>query len=614
MNIQLVLSHYLSGLRERDELDALLPELLRAMGHSVLSRPQIGVNQAGVDIVSTHTNSAGEKEVFLYVVKFGDLGREDFYGGKQAVDPSVREASNEFIRNRLPQPLKGLRKRIVLVTNGALKQEAQAGYAALSHDIAERPLCSLELWAADQMTALIEEHLFDETLLLGEGKGDLRATLAALEESETCIRRFVRFAEACLATNATESGLSRTAFKRNFLRRCAAAAMGWAVLLVWGQSEDNLKPGVVSGEYLLLRMWSEAAQAGLTNDKAFLTRMETTVALYVRSLMTYFDKVLPQLQNKRASFAYRPERVLYAELIFEELGRFATLLLLLQQFPNQEAVRTEIHRQLLHLVNEHTGCRLPVYDGQSIDLTLVLAALMGESDWNNAQRLLADTTRLLQHALTENRYLPVDTDLLEDAIALNVVGTAEPRDFFETSTLIPALATLAALLRDEDTLLRLRNDIGPLAAGVTLERWFPEITLETLTGSRHHVQDVGVSRGLAEIRATVDEEMEASVRPFKGAALPQDFKWHGTLWRMLVVLSARLHRHPVPTWFLAEYARPTLMSKLDDDAASQQQPEVAPPSNKQGSAAVGGVKRKRRQASPGSATVQRPGSDKDATT
>jgi hypothetical protein len=605
MNIQIVLSHYLAGLRERDELDALLPELLRAMGHSVLSRPQVGANQAGVDIVSTHTNAAGEKEVFLYVVKFGDLGREDFYGGKQAVDPSVREAANDFIRNRLPAPLKELKKRIALVTNGTLKQEAQAGYAALSHDVAERPLCSLELWAADQLTTLIEKHLFDETLLLDKGKGDLRAALAALEESETSTSRFVRFAEACFAVNDPGAKLSKTALKRNFLKRCAAAAMGWAVLLVWGQSEGNLKPGVVCGEYLLLRLWSEAVKSGLTDDKAFLARMQTTVALYVRALMAYFDKVSPQLHNRRASFSYRPERVLYAELIFEELGRLATLLLLLQRFPKQEAVRTEVHMQLLDLVNEHAGCRLPVYDGQTIDLTLVLAALMGESDWNNAQRLLSDTTGRLHLALTQNQYLPVDTDLLEDAIALNVLGSAEPRDFFETSTLIPALATMAALLGDEKTLLHLRDDIGPLATAVTLERWFPESSLETLTGSERRVQDVGVSRALAGIRATVAEEVEASVRPFKGAASPEDFRWHGTPWRVLVVLSARLHRHPVPTWFVAEYARPAPALQADDDASSQRQSDLAPEratvSETEREAAVGiGPKRKPQLASPSS--------------
>jgi hypothetical protein len=326
--------------------------------------------------------------------------------------------------------------------------------------------------------------------------------------------------------------------------------------------------------------------------------------------MAYFDKVGPQLHNRRASFAYRAERVLYAELIFEELGRLATLLLLLQQFPKQEAVRNEVHKQLLHLVNEHTGCRLPVYDGQTIDLTLVLTALMGESDWDNAQRLLSDTTGRLHLALSENRYLPVDTDLLEDAIALNVAGTAEPRDFFETSTLIPALATLAALLGDEKTLSRLRDDIGPLATGVTLERWFPESSLETLTGSRQHVQDVGVSRALAGIRATAAEEVEASVRPFKGAAAPEEFKWHGTPWRMLLVLSARLHRHPVPTWFLVEYAHPASAPKADDGASSQPQRDgaqeaVAPSSNDQETAPAVDAKRRRRPASPRAAAARK---------
>ena len=118
MSIQLVLSHYLAGLRERDELDALLPELLKAMGHSVLSRPQIGVSEAGVDVASTKEDEKGVLEVFLFVIKFGDIGRDDFYAGKQAVEPSIREACNDFIRNRLPEPLRSRRKRIVLVTNG----------------------------------------------------------------------------------------------------------------------------------------------------------------------------------------------------------------------------------------------------------------------------------------------------------------------------------------------------------------------------------------------------------------------------------------------------------------------------------------------------------------
>lgn len=516
----------------------------------------MGVPQAGVDIVTTNENEQGLTEVFLFVVKFGDVGRDDFYGGKQAIEPSVREACNDFVRNRLPESLRDARKRIVLVTNGILKQEAQAGYAALSHDVAERPQCSLEFWGLDHLTPLIEEHLFDETLLLTKGKSDLRAAVAGLEESETAVRRFVRFADSCFAAVEGESGQGAPTRKKRFLKRCAMASMGWAVLLIWGQSEGNLKPGVIAGEYILLRMWSEAVKLGFSADQAFIGRLETALSLQIRSLLDYFEKVSPQLRSRHASLSYRSERHVYAELIFDELGRLATLLLLLQKVPQQEELRTSLRRQLLLLINEHTGCRLPIYDGQTIDLTLVLVALMGEADWNNAQRILADVTARLHHALRQDRYLPVDTDLLQDAIAVNVTGDAQPRDFFQTSTLIPALATVAALLADETTLRHLREDIHPLREGTTLERWFPGPSLETLTALHQHIQDAGVSRALSAIKESASEELAASLNLCKGAADPTEFKWHATPWVILVALSARLHRHPVPTWFLANYAKP----------------------------------------------------------
>ena len=91
--------------------------------------------------------------------------------------------------------------------------------------------------------------------------------------------------------------------------------------------------------------------------------------------------------------------------------------------------------------------------------------------------------------------------------------------------------------------------------GVTLERWFPTVALETLSGTREHVQNVGVSRALSDIRPSAQEEAEASIKLFVGAAAPADFKWHGSPWQVLIALSARLHRHPLPTWFISAYSQ-----------------------------------------------------------
>ncbi|EJB8472102.1 hypothetical protein MW376_002187 [Citrobacter freundii] len=557
MSIQLILSHYLAGLRERNELDALLPELLKAMGHSVLSRPQIGPAQAGVDVFSTLADADGVEEVYVFIIKFGNVGRADLYGGPQSIDPSVREACNDFIRNRLPEQLKPLSKKIVLVSNGVLLQEAQAGFAALTAEVAERPLCQLTFWGTDQLTPWIEQYLFDETLLLEKGKSDLRAALAGLEESGTATGRFIRFVDACFEIPTDEAEQSPATRKKKFLRRCAAASMGWAVLLVWGKSEGNLKPGVVSGEYLLLRLWAEAVQLELYGDSAFTARFEAVVELQIKALVEYFEKIMPSLETPRAVLSYRPERVLYLELIFEEVGRLATLLLLLQQVPGQEEFRGVIRGAIIHLMNQHPSVRLPPYDGHAIDLTLVFTALMGESDWDNAKILVREVVARLHLSLMQDRYLPVDTDYLEDALSLSVSSDTSDREFFETSTLVPALATVAALLDDDDTLRVLREEVLPLMKGVTLERWFPEAALETLTGSARQIQSVGVSRALSGLRPTAHEEAEASVNPFDGVAAPKDFKWSAAQWQVLVALSARLHRHPLPTWFIGEYRQVT---------------------------------------------------------
>jgi hypothetical protein len=55
-------------------------------------------------------------------------------------------------------------------------------------------------------------------------------------------------------------------------------------------------------------------------------------------------------------------------------------------------------------------------------------------------------------------------------------------------------------------------------------------------------------------RQTPAEEVKASLKIPSHAAAPEDFVWHNTSWEVLMALSARLHRHPLPTWYLAKLA------------------------------------------------------------
>lgn len=555
MSIQLVLSHYLSGLRERDELDALLPDLLQAMGHSVLSRAQVGVNQGGVDVMSTKENEEGGTEVFLFVIKFGNVGRSDFYGSQQAILPSILQASTEYLRNRLPEALRGFKKRIVLVSNGILKQDAQSDYAALSTQVTEMaPLCSLDFWGTDQLSPLIEKYLFDDALLLEKGKSDLRAALAGLEDTHSSFSRFVRFVDDCLSAKEDDQDVSGNSRRNRFYKRAAAAAIGWAVLLVWAESEGNQKPGVLAGEYLLLRLWGESVKLGLQNEAQFTKRFETLAQLHADALLRYYERVMPSLLNRRNVLRYRPDHVLYMELVCDELGRLGTMLLLFLALKVDRTRVVAIHSCLVSLINEHNGCFLPVYDGQAIDLSLAMGAILATGDTTSARFMLQECIDRFDTALRQKRIMPVDTDDLEDAMALYYGKETDRARFFQTTTLVPMLGTMAAVLGDQECLNQLSEEIVPRLKGVTKERWFPQKVLETLICSDTYVNTVGISRSLSGFQQSPAEEMEVSLKVPKQAASPEDFAWHGTPWEVLIAISARLHRHPVPTWYLAKLA------------------------------------------------------------
>lgn len=550
MSLQLVLQNYIGSLKERNELDALLPELLIAMGHSVLSRPQIGVPQAGVDILSSYTDPDGNEELYLFILKFGDIRREDLFTGQQAIEPSVREACTDFARNRLTESQRSLPKRIVVVSSGVVKQEATTGFAGLADEVNVRPGFTFEFWGIDQLTPLIEKYVFDESLLLGHGKSDLRAALAGLWESGASIQRFVHFVEKVLATPESEAGDSQATKRRKFLRRCAAAAMGHGVLVVWGGAENNLRPAVVAGEYLSLRMWSGAVHLGLTGDSEFQQRLNATLALHVHTLSTYFDKTLPVLKNARALVQHRPNPVFYADLVFEELGRLATLLLLLQRMEGVEDRRRQVHGDIVAVINANSIAVRPLLDGQGIDLSLVFTALLKEGAADTVRSLMRGVAQQLHHAVMTNERLPVDTDLLEDAIAVHFTGDAGERDFFEMTTLIPMLATVISVVQEEAGLDFLRN-LAPHLSGVTLERWYSTPDIETFTGLGRGLDAISVSRVLAGFEGDTSAELQASLRIPEGAVNPEQLKWHAEPWAVLTALSARLHRHPLPTWYLA---------------------------------------------------------------
>ena len=549
MSIRVLLTHYLSTLRERDELDALLPELLLAMGHNVLSRAQVGVPQGGVDVLSTFANAGDVEEAFLFIIKFGDISRENLYSGAQAIQPSVREASAEYVQNRLPAGLRAGRKRLVILSNGDWKQAAQSGFKVLSDEVETQPGCSLEFGGVDQLATLIETHLLNESLLLDAGRSHLRAAIATLDDSETSERHFRRFVDSVLRNEVGRASAPATR-RRAFLKHCAAAEMGWAVLDIWGQSESNLKPSANGGEYLILRMWSFAVGEGLEADSQFIVRFSGVRKRVRKSLEAYFDRIWSQLLDPHAVMSYAHHEVLYAQIVLEEVGRLG-LLALMSDPPG--GASSAVADRILQLFEAHPGVVVPVFDGQAVDLSLALTGLMACGQHEAVSALVLDMSeRLMVVARARRNLLPVSTDLLEDAIALRS-GDVDPVAVGRISTLVPMLSAVSSFENQERALAVLRDEVVPNLPGMTLERWYPKAEIDRIASLVPSALP-GVSRGLSRLEADCATEAAAALDLPQGAVGPAEVRCVSASHNFIIALSARVFRHPLPTWHIAQFS------------------------------------------------------------
>ena len=73
--MKLIFSEYLASLKERGELDVIMPDLLSEIGFTVFSKPAVGTKQHGVDVAAVGPGQNGQRTLFLISIKPGDLRR-----------------------------------------------------------------------------------------------------------------------------------------------------------------------------------------------------------------------------------------------------------------------------------------------------------------------------------------------------------------------------------------------------------------------------------------------------------------------------------------------------------------------------------------------------------
>jgi hypothetical protein len=243
--MKLLLADYVGSLKERGELDAILPDLLSELGFHVISRPAIGAVQRGVDIAAVGRDQDGERKLFLFSVKAGDLTRAEWDAGVQALRPSLNEILDDYIPNRIPPHYKKLKIVICIIVGGIIQQAVHPLVTAFIKRVTTETV-SFQEWNGDRIAELLLAGPLREKLLPKPLQSSFQKAVAMVDEPDVSYDHFARLLFALRALVSKDRD-------RVLVARQIYICL-W-VLFVWAREIDNLDAPYRASELALLHVW-----------------------------------------------------------------------------------------------------------------------------------------------------------------------------------------------------------------------------------------------------------------------------------------------------------------------------------------------------------------------
>ncbi len=478
--MKLIIKEYLSLLKESKELDSLIPELLLAMGHEVISKPQVGVRQNGVDVASIGLDEDGEKKVFLFTIKEGDFGRNDWDNGTlQAVRPSLNEIIDSYIPKKLSEDNKLLVKKIILATGGDKKQEIEENWDGYIKTNSKKDEIEFDFWGGDKLALLIEEYIFNEFIIPKEQRSLFRKALALIGDIDYDLRDYYQFLDEVLFKNELEKESDK-----KILKALRLIYLSLNIVVYWSQSENNLKHGLLATERTLLNIYEFLYKNNFMKKRNLTKILNKVYEKNLQTIENYCNKIYPLIEVENG-LSFRGYDFLQESLIlFEQLGILALYgnlyyLSASTDEDNFDYVKyKEINKHLKLMIKNHKGLYNPVYDEHIIDISLALYFL---ELWNEIKFIDEWIYNLISHiqfAYYQGNYFPIDTNSFDDLVECNLGDKKDLKEYIKTSTLIPTLAfwcVKLGLIENYKYLYKISEDIYK---ETTLQIWFADRELE----------------------------------------------------------------------------------------------------------------------------------------
>ena len=559
--MKLIIRQYVASLREREELDRILPDLLCELGYNVLSRPSVGTRQYGVDIAAVGKDE-GEEKLFLLSVKQGDLLRQDWEGSPQALRPSLDEIRQIYLRLRVPREFQKLKVVICLCFGGDVHEAVQDNVTGYIEEHTDDRI-SFQQWNGDKIAGMLSNGILRDTLGSKELKASFQKAVAMVDEPEICNEHFSRLIrQLCNPTDPkAKERLSKSKGRLTAIRQLYLCL--W-ILFVWARDAENVEGAYLACEEAILRCWG-AFNSHLGKKSAASEELGEAFGELVDLSETIFealaeDKIFPHVDKLHSiSMAVHSQSPVDVNLkLFDLVGRFAIYGFwrlwrksgtdhLPKSRDNWYDSKTQaLTQNLVLLIRNNPALLSPLQDSQSIDITLALLLLSMQERWRPAAAnwidALAANVRFTY--LTQSRY-PTIQEAYRELLYHPRERTDEYRkEQTAGSTLLPTLAIWAECIGATETAEHFPAFIRDEMSHCNCQLWFPDEASESrlYSGDDRHgamLNTLPIATDLPEVRSQIEQECQTSTH-FDSLSAIEMGHWP------ILLMACRHYRVPVP--------------------------------------------------------------------
>ena len=508
--MKLIIREYLSLLKESNELDRVLPDLLLMMGIEPISRAQVGVRQYGVDVAAVGEYNDEGKVLLLFTIKQGDLGRSDWDVNEQSIRQSLDEIKDVYLESHIRPEHLALKKKIILCTGGNLKQEIQQnwkGYISKNSIVDE---VEYEFWGGDKLAILIEEFMFNEQIVPIEFRSSFRKVLSLLSDPDYDLSDYYHILNSLLL-ESDFGNLSNQNSLRKAKKALRSIHLVLNILFFWAKNEQNLKPAIYASERTMLVTWEFLRKNDLFNKRSILSISYDIYRTLLTIYSEYFNKLQQYCHIQNGLNGYSRHSILENLNIFEQLGIICTagLLYIFQAGIEQDEKLLESARAITDtaksLIENHSSTCSPYYDNHIIEISEAIFLLTCFSEKEFIDNWIKKILNHIAFAYNNmGRYFPIQSDSFDDIVALAISCTIKKEELIEISTLLPIIAQWCAVLELRECYSLVRNIIENFFQNTTLQIWYPDSEADEFI----YVCNAAFKSGIVDAPMSIPETIE----------------------------------------------------------------------------------------------------------